>query len=73
MVGAGLGNGKGNRPRKALTAAAPGYSPKSPGCLLTNPPPVGLLICNLEAGGGGKPNKDCLFDDPREFVGLLGS
>ena len=26
-VGAGLGRGRGNRPLRALTAAAPGYSP----------------------------------------------
>lgn len=80
-VGAGLGRGRGNRPLRALTAAAPGYSPYNYdisdisyfkecigicSVILTNRP--GCLLLGLICSLGGKPKSDC-----RLGIGLLGS
>ena len=78
-VGAGLGRGRGKRPLRALTAAAPGYSPYNYnisdkdsfrlcacGVFLTNKP--GCLLLGLICSFGGKPKSDC-----RLGIGLLGS
>ena len=60
-MGVAFGRGRGNRPRRALTAAAvAGYSPSNPGCLLARPLERLLKEVAIGLGGnfGGRPNKE---------------